>query len=80
MKINEHIDYINKLICFVFDNEQKFKEKLLKNRYNVGEIMLHEFYLASERCRIVLSLDKGGHVVDTVRTADVVGWYDESLK
>lgn len=56
----------------VFENEEKF----LNDLFPVGKgDELLDFYMASDRCKLILMTEEGTtYTTDTVKTSDVIDW------
>lgn len=73
MRLDNLVKDISTVIQTVFDNEEKF----LKDFYPVDEgYELHEFYIGSGRCRLVILSWGGMTFSDTVKTQDVFDWVE----
>ena len=56
--MNKNLRWIRDKITFVFDNEKEFIDRFFEC-YNVDDLL--EFYMASERCKVILILKKEIH-------------------
>lgn len=64
---------LNTVITSVFDNADNFVETVCPD-YKDAELL--EFYMASERCRMSMLSWDGVTFTDTVKTDDVLDWYN----
>jgi len=71
------IDLLNAVITVVFDNEKDFMESCWRygKEPDYWDELL-EFYMASESCRIAVLLNCGTTISDTVKTRDVLDWFE----
>lgn len=72
--MNKHLRWVRDKITFVFDNEKEFIDKFFRC-YNVDDLL--EFYMASERCKVILLLNSGETISDTIKTNDLLKWIKE---
>lgn len=77
VKTSELTEALKQVITTVFIYEDSF----LTNIYPNGKKdELLEFYMGDECCRVVLLTWSGQTYVDSVKTLDVLNWYNEMEK
>ena len=67
---------LSTVICKAFDNEEDFIARFYPE-YKPDRVTLDEFYMASERCRVVIKCKLIGTyqlAVPTIKTADFLEW------
>ena len=74
-ELSKTLKTLEKYICFIFDNEEKFIKEFCS--YASIEIELINISFTSQACKIVYMLDCGQHVCDTVDAVKVIYWMDE---
>lgn len=73
MEESDFIALLDAVITAVFNNEEKFFSDL----YPVNKgCELMEFYMSSERCRLSVVSWDGVTFTDTVKTRDVIDWFN----
>ena len=72
-------ELLAKYIRVVFDNEAEFLEELTDERSGTSEMSLVEFYMASERTRIVYIDIAGSTITTTISTRKFIDWCEEKL-
>ena len=65
------------VINLVFEKEGDFIKSLCP-QYSEYELL--EFYMASERSRMTLLSFDGAHFTDTVKTQEVIDWFEANNK
>mgnify|MGYP000052216024 CR=1 FL=1 len=73
MNESDLIPLLDAVITAVFDNEEKFFNDLYPVK---KDCQLLEFYMASERCRLSVLSWEGVTFTDTVKTRDVIDWFN----
>lgn len=71
--IDELPALLSEVITAVFDNDKEFLKALCEP---LRLCDIEQFYMASERCYIVVSDWCGDARNGTIRTKDVLDWYD----
>lgn len=74
MSTTEFKKYLNEVIKTVFKNEDKFIEAFAE--VIGGAENIEEFYMASERCRIVTTTHDGIRTTTTINTTAVLDWIE----
>jgi len=69
------IKQLNEIIVAVFDNEKEFMQNIWRPMVEYDELI--DFYMASERCRLSVLLPDGVTITDTVKTVDVIDWFND---